>query len=153
MQTSLNQNWNSIQLHFIGLVAKDSEVDISKATCIMLKVSAWLDTTWAVETSVLLKFGWANPLNWHMLLVSLHCMKCLACKISLCHFWRLQYGHCIVQGDTVYFTGRITAVWLSQGIDFNFYALFVLLAPGCVMEIDDGIKMHQPYSNPCYYGF
>lgn len=58
-----------------------------------------------------------------------------------------------VQGDTVYFTGRITAVWLSQGIDFNFYALFVLLAPGCVMEIDDGIKMHQPYSNPCYYGF
>lgn len=122
-------------------VAEVSE-DITNAVCMILKLSAWLDTTRIRVSSKKkknLKFGWTDPKTFR-----LRCMKPLACKMSLSRIRDLQYGHCSGWGDTLphgtlysstEYTRWVTAVWLSQGIDFNLYALFVLLAPGC-----------------CYYG-
>lgn len=39
---------------------------------------------------------------------------------------------------------------LRQNIDFNFSALLVLLAPGCMKEINDDMTKVHEYTSPCF---
>lgn len=45
-------------------------------------------------------------------------------------------------------------MWFRQSIDFNFSALFVLLAPGCMKEINDYMtKVHEYTLVPVLFCF